>query len=114
MRYEALVTRPEATIRAVTETLGVDFVPAMLEPWTSEQHPLGGNAGTQSLLEGAQTRADGAIPISGDKRGYYGEHPRSFVHDLRWHRELSPEALADFDAVAGETNRAFAWDEEST
>jgi hypothetical protein len=112
VRYEALATRPKETIETLTAALGIDFVPAMLEPWTSEQHPLGGNAGTQSLLEGAQTRVGGALAISGDKRGYYQEHPRGFVLDLRWKRELSEAALAEFESVAHEANAPYAWDEE--
>lgn len=111
VRYEALATQPKETVETLTAALGIDFVPPMLEPWTSEQHPLGGNAGTQSLLEGAQTRVGGALPISGEKRGYYQEHPRGFVLDLRWQRELSPAALAEFEAVAHDANVAHAWNE---
>ncbi len=114
VRYESLATRPRETIEMLSAALGIDFVPQMLEPWTSEQHPLGGNAGTQSLLEGAQTRVGGALAISGDKRGYYQEHPRGFVLDLRWQRELSAEALAEFESVAHETNAPHAWNEEAS
>jgi hypothetical protein len=111
VRYEELATRPKETIEKLTSALGIDFVPAMLEPWTSEQHPLGGNAGTQSLLEGAQTRIGGALPISGEKRGYYQQHPRGFVLDRRWEHELAPSALAEFEAVAHQTNVPYAWNE---
>lgn len=114
LRYEALATSPEPTVRALTEALGVAFDPAMLTPWSREQHPLGGNAGTQSLLVGSRTHKDGAIPVSGDKRRYYEDHPRDFLLDTRWRSELSREALAAFEAVAGATNRAHAWDEEGT
>lgn len=110
VRYEELVTRPEETLTRVATALGLGFDRAMLEPFSSEQHPLGGNAGTQSLLQNAQTKADGPLAISGSKKAYYQEHPRSFVLDLRWRRELSPEALAEFEAVAGELNRSYAWD----
>ena len=109
VRYEELVTAPEATLRRLASALGVVFDAAMLDPFSSEQHPLGGNAGTQSLLERTQTKADGAIPITGSKRAYYEAHPKAFVLDLRWQRELSPEALADFETVAGELNRAYEW-----
>lgn len=112
VRYEELVTAPEKTLRALAGVLGVPFDPAMLEPFESEQHPLGGNAGTQSLLQKTQTKADGAVPISGSKKEYYASHPKSFVLDLRWKRELPAAALAEFEAVAAEMNRAYAWDEE--
>lgn len=112
VRYEALATDPDRTIAALAAALRLDVVPAMREPWSSEQHPIGGNAGTQSLLEGARTRAGADLAIGGGKRDYYAEHPRGFVLDVRWKRELSGEALAAFDAVAGATNRAYAWNEE--
>jgi len=82
----------------------------MLDPFGAEQHPLGGNAGTQSLLE--TKRSD--LAIGGAKKDYYAEHPRTFVLDLRWKNELSREALDAFDEVAGETNRAYAYDDMRT
>jgi hypothetical protein len=46
-------------------------------------------------------------------RSYYGEHPRAIVLDLRWKRELAPDALALFEELAGDLNRRFEWTEES-
>ena len=112
LRYEDMVQRPRETFESLTTTLGIEFVPTMLEPWGAEQHPLGGNAGTQSLLDHAQTRADGPLALSGEKRAYYAAHPRSFVLDLRWRRELSSAARAASEAVAGEANAPYAWDDE--
>lgn len=112
VRYEALATAPEPTIRSLTDALGWSFEPAMLTPWSSEQHPLGGNAGTQSLLVGSRTHKDGALPVSGDKRRYYEDHPRDFLLDTRWRSELSSDAVRAFEEIAGQTNRAHAWDEE--
>jgi hypothetical protein len=43
-------------------------------------------------------------------RDWYGAHPREIVLDLRWKREMTADALAIFKAVAGETNRAYAWE----
>ena len=106
VRYEELATSPERTIARVARALELTPVDAMREPWTTEQHPLGGNAGTQSLLEGAPDR-EGSI--GGAKRAYYAAHPRSFLLDTRWQTELSRSALADFDEVAGETNRPHAF-----
>ena len=109
VHYEAFVTQPRETLTALATMLGITFNEAMLSPWTSEQHPLGGNAGTQSLIEGAQTRVGGALEISGAKKGYYAEHPRGFVLDERWRRELTEEAQTTFESIAGETNREYAW-----
>lgn len=105
VRYEQLATDPDRVIADVTAALGLSPVAAMREPWAAEQHPLGGNAGTQSLLE--TQRED--LAIGGAKKDYYASHPRGFVLDMRWKNELSAEALAAFDSVAGETNRSYAW-----
>lgn len=115
VRYEALVTAPEATLRRLCAVIGIAFDPAMLDPFSSEQHPLGGNAGTQSLLQKAQTKPEGgSMPISGSKKDYYASHPKSFVLDLRWKRELPAAALAEFEAVAGALNAQYAWNEDAT
>ena len=112
LRYETLVTEPEATLAMLVRSLDRALVPSMLSPFDSEQHPLGGNAGTQSLLSGSVTRTDGPLPVKGDKRRYYEDHPRAFVLDQRWRSELSDEALRRFSAVAGPTEDAHAWEEE--
>lgn len=110
VRYEEFVTAPEATLRRLCTALEVAFDPCMLAPFESEQHPLGGNAGTQSLLGKAQTRDGGSLPISGSKKSYYEAHPKTFVLDLRWKRELSADALAEFERVAGAYNTRHAWE----
>ncbi len=113
VRYEALVARPEATLAELAARIGVPFDRAMLEPFSSEQHPLGGNAGTQSLLERAQTKAGGLLGITGAKERYYASHPRSFVPDLRWKAELSEAMLDTFEALAGEANRRYLGEDEA-
>jgi len=102
--YEELATRPDDAIARVATAIGVKATPEMREPWTSEQHPLGGNAGALALLDGSRHAP------KGEKGAYYGAHPRAFVLDLRWKNELSREALDAFDAVAGDTNRAYAFE----
>ncbi|MGH3548605.1 MAG: sulfotransferase family protein [Pseudonocardiaceae bacterium] len=113
MRYEELASRPESTLRALADFLGIAFDPAMLNPWNSDQHPLGGNAGPLLLLlrERASSIVTGVINPNDRARAWYGAHPCAIVLDLRWKHELSAEALAMFEEVAGETNRAYAWEE---
>jgi len=113
VRYEELTSRPEPTLHALTDFLGVAFDPAMLDPWNSDQHPLGGNAGPLLMLlrERASSIVTGVINPDDKTRDWYGAHPRAIVLDLRWRRELSVDELAVFEEVAGETNRAYAWEE---
>ncbi|MGH8883602.1 MAG: sulfotransferase family protein [Egibacteraceae bacterium] len=113
VRYEELALWPEPTLRALAGFLGVAFDPAMLDPWDSEPHPLGGNNGTLFHLarERASSESAGVVKLSGKTRDWYAAHPRGIVLDLRWRHELNADALAAFEAVAGETNRAYAWEE---
>ncbi len=116
LRYEELATEPERTVRRVSSVLGIEYAPSMLRFWEAEQHPLGGNNGTQYLVarERAARAAAGEGRASllelGDRtRTYYGEHPPAIVLDLRWQRELSAGSLALFEQLAGDLNRRFAW-----
>lgn len=112
LRYEELASRPAPALRALADFLGVAFDPAMLDPWGSEQHPLGGNDGPLLLLLRQRVRGGIGVVTPDDKtRDWYGAHPPEIVLDLRWKHEMSAEALAVFEAVVGETNRAYAWEE---
>jgi len=111
--YEELASRPEATMRALASFVGVEFDPAMLDPWNSDQHPLGGNDGPLLLLrrEHARSTVAGVITPDDQTREWYAAHPAGIVLDLRWRHELDADELAVFEEVAGEANRAYAWEE---
>jgi len=108
--YEQLAQSPETTTKDLCASLNLTFEAGMLDPWNSEQHPLGGNAGTQSLLHKSETQEHGSLPITGEKRKYYQSHPRDFVLDLRWKNELTPEDLNCFSSIAGEKNKNYYWE----
>ncbi|MGK5729856.1 hypothetical protein [Streptomyces sp. URMC 124] len=114
LHYEDLATRTESVLRGLTASLGLAFEPGMLNPWLSEQHPLGGNSGTHFLLARARGSGDanGASPahftVDASKREHYSGHPPAVVLDLRWQREMPADALAVFDEVAGEVNVPYA------
>ncbi|MFF7726892.1 sulfotransferase [Streptomyces sp. NPDC008001] len=122
LHYEDLAMMTEDVLQQQARSLGLAFEPAMLDPWESEQHPLGGNRGTHSLLarsRGARgSRASCASCASGaaeeefpggaGRRAYYARHPPAVVLDLRWHQEMPADALAVFDEVAGEVNIPYA------
>jgi hypothetical protein len=112
VRYEELTSRPEQALRALADFVGVAFDHRMLDPWSSEQHPLGGNDGPLLLLRRASERAavPGVITPDDPTRTWYAAHPVEVVPDLRWRWELSADDLAAFEAVAGEANRAYAWE----
>lgn len=106
--YERLAQHPEASLRAIVETLGIEYDDDMLSFEQSEQHPLGGNNGTQSLLTKAASP-----PVVGPRHGdYYREHPGGVVLDLRWRNEMKPDALEAFDSIVGGDNADYAFDEK--
>lgn len=111
VRYEALASAPEATMQQAARFLGVAYQPAMLTPWATEQHPLGGNSGTQWLMAREQPREGSVVELGDKTRAYYEAHPRAIVLDERWRRELPAPALEAFEAVAGDVNRRYAWPE---
>lgn len=109
VRYELVATHPDRELTRAAAFLGLAFAPALLSPWTSEQHPLGGNSGTQWLL--ARDRASsGLVELTDAARAYYEAHPRAIVLDERWRDELSEADRAAFEREAGEANRETAWE----
>lgn len=119
LRYEELALWPVPTLRALADFLGIAFDPTMPNPWDSEQHLLGGNNGPLHLLLRKRAIDGGTGVFTPDDKmrdwypahPYYSTHPHGIVLDLRWKHEMSAEVLAVFDAIAGETNRAYAWEE---
>jgi hypothetical protein len=119
--YEALATAPEREVRRVTELLELDLIPGMLRFWESEQHPLGGNDGTQYLVarERARRRAvdhsdratssEDVLDLAANNLAYYAPHPPAIVLDQRWQHELRAETLRLFGEIAGPLNERFAW-----
>ncbi|MFH8562477.1 hypothetical protein [Streptomyces sp. NPDC017988] len=68
-------THPEDALAHLSATLGPSFFPAMLDPWASVQHPLGGNQGTQYIVarERAARATGRTVAVDRIKRAYYGE-----------------------------------------
>ncbi|MCT9011628.1 sulfotransferase family protein [Streptomyces rhizosphaerihabitans] len=110
LHYEDLATHTKDVLSHLSATLGLSFLPAMLDFWASVQHPLGGNEGTQHIMarERALRTADRTVALDRTKRAYYLGHPPTIVLDLRWREEMSESALRAFDAIAGETNAPYA------
>lgn len=113
VRYEALATAPEVELGRAAAALGLALEPAMLEPWTVEQHPIGGNSGTQWLLARERAGAAGGAPavlgLGERTRAYYAEHPRAIVLDERWRRELDDATVAEIERVIASANEPFRW-----
>jgi hypothetical protein len=118
--YEHLASDPAESIREICQFLQLDFEPQMLRFWEQEHHTTFGNDGTRSLIarnrimaqEQQTARADTeAIKrVRGRHGAHYDDVGLAIKLDLRWTRELTPEQLAVFDAIAGDTNKQFAYE----
>lgn len=100
--YEALAAKPESVLRGLSHALDLRYDGAMVRFAEREYHVLGGNNGTQSQV--AQVRGI-AGPVAGERhRGYYKAHAGVIRLDERWRDELTDEARATFEDVAGDVN----------
>jgi hypothetical protein len=97
VRYEALVTSPEATLRTICSFLDLAFEPVLLR-----SHE---RAGSRLDEHEARYTADGRLVISKSER----RHNQRFVMEPpqpnrigRWRQEATADELRRFEAVAGE------------
>lgn len=121
--YEEFASQPESVIRSLCDFLELDFEPGMLRFWEHEHHTTFGNAGTRSLIarfraqsssEEQPTAAVNALENLRTRHGtHYDDVGLAIRLDLRWRRELTAEQLEAFEAIAGETNQPYAYDEPS-
>lgn len=109
VRYEELATAPEATLRAISHTIGINFEASMLDYGARAHHPLGGNNGTQFLAAGAHG-TDTLVAPGERSAAYYQRHDGSVRLDARWRHELSAELVARFEERAGSLNEPMRWD----
>jgi hypothetical protein len=117
VRYEQLATDPEATLRDLCQAVGIDFEPQMLAYWEHDHHHVMGNGGTRSLIfrhrmEQAEQKDQRLERRMVQAKQHYAHqyYDRSDIGirlDERWKRELSPEQLAAFQRIAGDTNAAL-------
>jgi hypothetical protein len=117
--YEELTTQPEQTMRSLCEWLDIPFEPGMLHYWRHDHHLVDGNLGTRLLVfkYREQFGSDLMQRWSQENREtgqtddeFYNQLGLAIKLDLRWKRELTPEQLEVFEAVAGKVNRPYAYD----
>jgi hypothetical protein len=86
VKYEALATQPEESLKTICRFLGLDFEPAMLRFSCRPYFGIGGSPGTFSNAE-----------------------ERIFL-DTRWHEELSWKHRLAFALMAGWLNRLYGYE----
>ena len=108
IRYEALVLRPEETLRAVCRFLDLPFAPSMLTYYTR----------SAARLDEHQARydADGQLLVSKADRvrnqRFVMEPPRA-DRIGRWEAELAPDEARRFESIAGEWLDRLGYDRQS-
>lgn len=109
LRYEELATNPVPHFQKLCDFAGLDFEPAILNYYNFEHHPLGGNSGTQYLIEKARI-GQIHLKLQHQHQNYYPDHPLGIRLDMRWKEELDNESTELFDKLAGHLNRGYEWD----
>jgi len=106
VQYQQLSHDPEATVRALCQTLGLEFEVDMLSYWTKDHHIAFGNAGTRSLISRYRSsiaadswRADAPVDES-----FYNDIGLSIRPDIRWQSELPTDAAERFGRRADQVN----------
>lgn len=114
LSYEKLATSPEQIVPQICHFLEIDYHLRMLDYYQQQQHPIGGNVGTQFLVARAQDKLEDSFvnlnKKSGPRSSYYKDSSADIRLDLRWQQELSPQMLQMFEVIAGETNKTFKWE----
>lgn len=100
VRYEMLVTKPQAMTQQVCDFLGIEFQPEMLNYWKYEHHIISGNRGTRtsmnkfkSSIETKQKSTNSLIKL-----------------DSRWLTEMKEDTIREFYAIVGDKNTPYEWD----
>lgn len=117
LAYESLAVKPYETTYWLTDFLGLRFEPEMLQYWKHDHHTCNGNLGTRSLIYryrsqfGEESRAwESNLQMLKSAHGeFYDRVGLAIKLDLRWKRELTEEQLRVFEAIAGRTNQAYAY-----
>ena len=91
--YDDLTTDPESTLEQICQSFGMNFDNQALNLSDAEQHPFGGNNGTQYLL------SRGSVELQDRVKSYYANHSGGIEPDLRWKHELSAENLSLFESM---------------
>ena len=96
VRYEDLVARPEATLRQVCDFIELEYDPAMLDYHVHAGERL------EEIARDLPT-GDGVRPAAErlEAHSLVNEPPR-VERAGRWHELMSPEEVAEFEAVAGD------------
>jgi hypothetical protein len=119
VQYEEVATHPERALQSLCSFLGLDFETDMLTYWVHPHHHVFGNGGTRSLI--FKFREKFGVDVSALKErhekskrfydaSFYDQMELGIQLDQRWRDELSQEHLEVFDAIGGETNKAFAYE----
>lgn len=97
VRFESLITNPEAELRRVVETVGIPFHPDMLAYFLRSPARLAEHR--------ARIRLDGSVVVSREQRlhqQHLTTHPPDSARIGAWRNELTSEELATFTYEAGD------------
>ena len=86
--YDQLCLQPEASLKMLSEFVGLNYDTSHLQYWNCQHHGLGGNGAALNNLAGAPL----ANPLTGDDR-FYTKHFQQVFYDLRWRQQSDVQEL---------------------
>jgi hypothetical protein len=103
--YEDLATKPEQTVQALCDWMGLTYEPLMISPWDAADrlHTIGGNVGAyMHLWDDASREKVLELPWWGEAYGERGtrwlrDNFRRIELDDRW-KSLPPEEIREMEA----------------
>lgn len=106
LRYEDLVSQPEATLKKVCGFVDLPFDPAMLRYHETAEERMG-------EIDSDVLGPDGEVVVRGEERGRihaFTRMPPQRERAGRWRREMAEEDRGLFEEIAGDTLREFGYE----
>ncbi|MEM7184403.1 MAG: sulfotransferase [Spirochaetota bacterium] len=105
--YHQLTKEPEKTLQSICERVSISYEEEMMQFYKKKHHPLGGNDGTQSLLNQIREKMNPENILLESKRAYFTNHPQAIQHDSRWREQFSVENEELFYKMTATMNESF-------
>ncbi|NEP78367.1 MAG: sulfotransferase [Okeania sp. SIO3B3] len=102
VRYEKLVTQPQAITQEICNFLGIEFRTEMLEYWKYEHHIISGNRGIRASINKYQNPTE-------DSQSSINSYIKL---DTSWLTEMTEDTIREFYAIVADKNSPYEWDYE--
>lgn len=93
IRYRDLVDNPEPVLSFLLSKIGLDYETGMEKFWNYEHHPLWGNKGTRSHLDGTDSSPEQWLDESQQNKQLYLRKHQTLFRDEKWRQIFTHEEI---------------------